>query len=364
VATAEGRGPDGWYYDSAEADVFEMWADIAHHYLLDPTRTALTGYSMGGYATYKLGTRYPDLFARAFVTVGPPADGIWTGPPGVIPATGGDQTNTYFMLESLRWLPILIWHGTNDELVPAHGPQLVARRLDALGYRYEIDTFPGFDHFAFAVADNYTWPTSFLDDAQVVVNPPHITYVVNPTMNFPLVSVRADHAYWLSSMAVRNPSVSPRGTVDVRSEGFCSGDAPASATQFGAGVAATPYAREYRTWGDAPTAPCADVLDITATNVSSIVIDAQRARIDCNARINLSSDGPVTIELLGASPSPCGGVIRPAAVAGGTTTSLAGAAAGLPDTARGAGGGAGAGALAALALLGATRVRRRGSPRR
>ncbi|HEX5271550.1 MAG TPA: dienelactone hydrolase family protein, partial [Gemmataceae bacterium] len=297
VATDNARGPDGWYYDSAEADVFEMWADIAKHYRLDLTRTALTGYSMGGYATYKLGTQFPDLFAKAFVTVGPPADGIWTGPPGVVPATGGDQTNTYFMLDSLRNLPILIWHGTNDELVPADGPQLMARRLDALNYRYEIDTFPGYDHFAFASADNYDFPTQFLDSAKVVTNPPHITYVVNPTMDFADVGLRADHVYWLSGLTVRDPSQT-RGTLDVRSEGFCTGDAAASATQFGSGVAATPYTREYKTWGDAPSAPCADTLDISATNVSHIVVDARRARVDCNATINLSADGPVDVKIV------------------------------------------------------------------
>jgi dienelactone hydrolase len=197
VATAEARGPDGWYYDSAEADVFEMWNDIAQHYRLDPTRTVATGYSMGGYGTYKLSTQFPDLFAKDFVTVGPPADGTWSGIPGV-PATGGgsvgpgggsppppdDRTNTYWMLDSLRWVPILIWHGTNDELVPAQGPQVQARRLDSLGYRYEMDTFPGFDHFAFGYVDNYTYPTQFLDGATGVANPPRVTYVVNPTMDF------------------------------------------------------------------------------------------------------------------------------------------------------------------------------------
>jgi S-formylglutathione hydrolase FrmB len=368
VATAEGRGPDGWYYDSAEADVFEMWNDVAHHYLLDPSRTTLTGYSMGGYGTYKLGTQFPDLFARAFVTVGPPADGIWTGPPGVIPATGGDQTNTYFMLDSLRNLPILIWHGTNDELVPADGPQLMARRLDDLGYRYEMDTFPGYDHFDFGTADNYTWPADFLDNHSVVVNPPHVTYVVNPTMDFSGVGVVANKAYWLSGLTLRDASRT-RGTVDVRSQGFCTGDPTPSATQFGTGVAATPYTREYRTWGDAPSAPCADTLDITATNVGTVVVDARRARVDCNARINLSADGPVDVRIVNAGGSPCGGTVQPASLTGATTTGVpAATAATLPNTAATGGAATPAGLLAvaatALGLSATRRARRWGSPRR
>jgi pimeloyl-ACP methyl ester carboxylesterase len=364
VATAEGRGPDGWYYDSAEADTFEMWADVAHHYHLDTTRTTLTGYSMGGYATYKLGTRYPDLFAKAFATVGPPADGIWTGPPGVVPATSGDQTNTYFMLDSLRNLPILIWHGTNDELVPADGPQLVAKHLDDLGYRYEIDTFPGYDHFAFAEADNYTYPTAFLDDSTVVRNPAHITYVVNPTMDFSGVGVVADKAYWISGLQVgaKSPNSWPSGTIDVRSEGFCTGDAPASGTQVGAGVAATPYVSRFQTWGTAPSAPCADTLDIKATNVKHVVVDAVRARVDCNVKINLTSDGPITVDVVNAG-EPCGSVVKAASVGGANVTTLGSTTASLPNTGGSAGAAGAAGVLAALALL-ATRVRRRGSRRR
>ena len=62
--TPAGRGPDGWYYDLAGADTFEVWADVARHYPLDPDVTSIAGYSMGGYGTYKFATSFPDLFAR------------------------------------------------------------------------------------------------------------------------------------------------------------------------------------------------------------------------------------------------------------------------------------------------------------
>jgi len=45
VITGEGRGPDGWYYDYAGADTFEVWADVAAHYKLDPDWTSISGYS-------------------------------------------------------------------------------------------------------------------------------------------------------------------------------------------------------------------------------------------------------------------------------------------------------------------------------
>jgi len=64
VATSLSRADDGWYRDVAEFDVFEMWNDVASHFALDPDRAVITGYSMGGYATYRFGTFYPDLFGK------------------------------------------------------------------------------------------------------------------------------------------------------------------------------------------------------------------------------------------------------------------------------------------------------------
>ena len=63
-ASPESRGPDGSYQSYAEADVFDMWNDIAHHYHLEANLTDVTGYSMGGGGTYRLASKYPDLFAR------------------------------------------------------------------------------------------------------------------------------------------------------------------------------------------------------------------------------------------------------------------------------------------------------------
>src|SRR5947209_796476 len=53
VLTPGGRGPDGFYAGIAEADTFEAWADVARHYPLDPGWTTVSGYSMGGFGTYR-----------------------------------------------------------------------------------------------------------------------------------------------------------------------------------------------------------------------------------------------------------------------------------------------------------------------
>src|SRR3954447_5673470 len=119
VITPEGRGPDGWYYDWAAADTFEVWNDVAHHFHLDPSRTVIAGYSMGGYATWKFATQFPDLFAAGQPTVGPPVLGaLYTG---LYPPDAGESTNTLHTVASLRNVPFRIWVASADELVPMPG---------------------------------------------------------------------------------------------------------------------------------------------------------------------------------------------------------------------------------------------------
>jgi len=40
-----------------------------------------------------------------------------------------------------------------------------------------------------------------------------------------------------------------------------------------------------------------DQLDITATNISQLTIDAKRANVDCHAHLNVASDGPLSVTL-------------------------------------------------------------------
>ena len=127
IITPSGRGPDGWYYDYAGADTFEVWADVAKRYPLDADYTSIAGYSMGGYGTYKFATQFPDLFAKAQPTVGPP--GLGVAPADPAQPTGGASTSTFPMLASLRNIPFLIWDAVEDELVPFAGVQRQARRL-------------------------------------------------------------------------------------------------------------------------------------------------------------------------------------------------------------------------------------------
>ena len=54
-----------------------------------------------------------------------------------------------------------------------------------------------------------------------------------------------------------------------------------------------------QTWGATPSAPGSDTIDIKATNIAKAAIDVQRAHADCNAQLNIVSDGPIAVSLTG-----------------------------------------------------------------
>ena len=304
VITPSGRGTDGWYYGAAGADTFEVWADVARHYKLDPGYTSISGYSMGGYGTYKFATQYPDLFAAGQPVVGPPGQGVWVPPNAPVP--GGPGSNTNRMLASVRNVPFLIWDGAQDELVPLPGPVAQAKTFDDLGYRYAFDVFASADHFALASNDSYQPAADFLGAQRVKRNPAHVTYVVNPTMDFANRDTVADHAYWLSGLRLRDTTGNaPLGQLDAVSGGFGKGDPVPGSTETTPGtlppgnLGVLAYTEQRKVWGETPKTAKTNSLTITATNVSRIVVHPHRARIDCRAKLDVTTDGPVKVTIAG-----------------------------------------------------------------
>ncbi|MGZ6697264.1 MAG: hypothetical protein ACXVFL_16700, partial [Solirubrobacteraceae bacterium] len=283
--TTESRGPDGFYDGLAGAEVFEAWADVARHYKLDDAYTVITGYSMGAYGTFKLGEQFPDLFAKAQPTVGISADND--------------------LVKSLRNVPVLMWNADADELVPPPEYLATAKALDHAGYRYELEAYTG-EHLTLAVNDQYAPAASFLGTAKVDRDPAHVTYVTDPKLDYGKYGFVGDHAYWLSGVRTRDTAAGGgKGTIDVFSHGFGTGDPPASATApvggtlAGGSLGTLAYVGTAKAWGAAPRRAREDVLDVRATNVGAVTIDAPRAHVDCAARVNLKSDGPTQVTLTG-----------------------------------------------------------------
>jgi predicted esterase len=296
VFTTEGRGPDNWYYGLALADVFEVWADVARNYPIDENDVALTGYSMGGYATFKLGVLYPDLFGSMQPTVGPTFVGAATNDNG--------STDTKQMFASLRNIPILSWHASADELVPTPFALEEEQTLASDNLDFEWDLFAPAEHLTLTLNDEYAPAEAFIAKTASDPNPAHVTFVRNPSMDAANYGVVNDHAYWVSGIVERD-TADVTGTIDILSHGFGTGDPPTSGAQAVAGtltggsVAAIAYTGFKNTYGTPPSAPVADELTVTATNISAATITPGRARVDCNVALDVTTDGALTLTLAG-----------------------------------------------------------------
>jgi S-formylglutathione hydrolase FrmB len=281
VVTPSGRGPDGFYAGIAEADTFETWADVARHYRVDPDWTTVSGYSMGGFGTFRLLARWPDLFARGMSTVG-------------VPGSVSDQ------LASLRNTPIMTWNAAADELVNVQDSEEMVRDMTAAGIRFDHWLFPTSDHLTLSTNDEYGPAAAFLGDHRVDRDPVQVSYVLDASEDSSAAAAVANHAYWASGLRLRDANAR-RGTFDVRSAGFGTGDpevqpvATGEGTLEGGAHGPMPYQQRERRWGDAPPLARTSKLFVKAGNIAGARIDATRARVGCAPKIYLGVDGPLDL---------------------------------------------------------------------
>lgn len=143
------------YRGFAERDIWTVIADVRVRYNIDPNRVYLTGLSMGGAETLKLGLRNPDRFAALAAVC---------GYVGSNAAPEQDQQGPDFVqrmarvsapiniAENALHIPIKLMHGEKDPIVPTRNSIAMHQRLQELGYRSELEIYPGVDHAAWVPA--------------------------------------------------------------------------------------------------------------------------------------------------------------------------------------------------------------------
>ena len=283
--TPSGRGPDGFYYDAGQADLFEVWADAARHYPLDPDRAVMTGISMGGIGSFRVATRFPDLFARIM--------------PVVATASGSEQA-----LASLRHVPVMMWTSTFDELQPVVSTEGTISALFDLGYRLDSYRFETWDHLTPSTYDFYLPGAEFLSQDTVPRNPARISYVLRPGEDAPALGLVADKAYWVSDLMLRDPDAGI-GRIEAFSEGLGQAEALAGDMVRSFGVLSggnhepAPYTRRVLDWAPPQNIPAANRLRLQAENIAQVTIHPDRAGLSCGAELDIDSDGPIEVRLAG-----------------------------------------------------------------
>jgi hypothetical protein len=293
VLTPEGRGRCLWYWSEAGADAFEAWADAGRHFRLDPAYNAISGWSMGGYGTYKYAAEFPDLFAAALPDIGcVSAETGWPGEP--TPSISGADAEILNLAASFRNIPFLMANANMDTLCDTSSQLQVFQRLQALGYRYDWREYTGMHGPYYPTADE---SAQFLGSQRVDPNPPHVTYTFDAGMQEPKWGLTANHAYWVSGLSTRSGDL---GTVDAFSHGFGLADPQVNPEQETSGTSGSfVYTGSVRTWQRPQPIAATGELDLTLTNIATVTIDPHRAHLGCGANLHVTSDGPATIMLAG-----------------------------------------------------------------
>lgn len=111
---------------SALDEVMEILDLIEEEYPVDTDRVYIAGESMGGFGTWNLLMRYPDVFAAG------------------IPICGGADPSK---APALKDMPIWTFHGAADTAVPFSGTQQMVSALKNAGStQIRFTTYPGKDH--------------------------------------------------------------------------------------------------------------------------------------------------------------------------------------------------------------------------
>lgn len=112
----------------------------------DKNRVYLTGISMGGYGTWHLATLYPERFAA----VSPVCGGI-VAPAHVtavkqLPFTIGKGDPYKTAADRMPKVPIWIFHGSEDAVIPASESRQMYEELKRIGADVRYTEYSGVDH--------------------------------------------------------------------------------------------------------------------------------------------------------------------------------------------------------------------------
>ncbi|OBB64483.1 alpha/beta hydrolase-fold protein [Mycobacterium sp. 852014-50255_SCH5639931] len=322
VVTPLARGPSTWYFDTGELDVWEVWARVAEQLGTDPDRTVISGYSMGGYAAYKLGLTYPQVFSQAVVLAGPPACGVRLLPDVDIPAdldpnsACAREGDTWKLLVNARWLPYVIAHGLVDELVPFPSAAEQVLELDRLGYRHRFTVYPLEDHIAWVLQDKFEDPIAHMETGLRQADPGHITFAWHPQLVRDDLGIGPHRVWWLSGLTADPAVTARRGAIaEVDARSYARPD-PTHTVRHHRGFILnfdpTPGVYSELDWRVGPPVGLLPYLTLRLTGIAGITVDVQRAGLaalpastitvatDTTARITLSGlpDG-VSVQLDG-----------------------------------------------------------------
>lgn len=130
--------PENQWWDIEALDV--LLNDIVKKYNVDEDRIYLTGLSMGGYGTWAMALKFPHRFAA------------------IAPICGAGNP---VLARTIKHLPIWVFHGAKDEVVPIKHSQDMVDALKQVGGNVRFTIYPEAGHDSWTETYNnpqlYEW---------------------------------------------------------------------------------------------------------------------------------------------------------------------------------------------------------------
>jgi predicted peptidase len=147
------QAPDDrrWLDEPADAAMMALDRAVAE-FNGDPSRVYLTGLSMGGYGCWHLALAHPDRFAALVVVCGGllPHEAAKSVRQSPLTMNVGDPYA--FTARALRRIPISLYHGSDDGLIPPSESQQMAEALRSEGAEVRYTEYPGVGHNSWDLA--------------------------------------------------------------------------------------------------------------------------------------------------------------------------------------------------------------------
>ena len=161
-----------WIGDPADAAMKALDASVAE-FNGDPERLYLTGVSMGGYGVWHLALANPDHVAALVPVCGGLLPHATTTSVQRSPLTDDVADPYAFVAHALRHLPIWIFHGAADSVIPVTESRQMADALRKEGADVRYTEYPGVDHNAWdrAYAEEELWKWLFAQSRHSQIAP-------------------------------------------------------------------------------------------------------------------------------------------------------------------------------------------------
>jgi len=145
-----GRG-NTQYLGIGDQDVVRVIQLAKERFNVDEDRVYLMGDSMGGWGTWNVGTRHPDLFAAIAPIFGGVDYHSQLSEDALAKLTPLDRYlqekgSSWSMAESLVNMPIFVHHGDVDQSVNVEYSRYGVRLLQRWGYNIRYEELPGYGH--------------------------------------------------------------------------------------------------------------------------------------------------------------------------------------------------------------------------